>query len=80
MKTWSCALLASILVVTLGVGQGDTGKKAPQPPEVNKTTPQKPLQSPHRQPRTKEKEQWPRPFIPSEKINADSVVSFPADI
>ena len=23
---------------------------------------------------------WPRPFIPSEKIGADSVVSFPADI
>ena len=25
-------------------------------------------------------ESWPRPFIPSEKIGADSVVSFPADI
>ena len=25
-------------------------------------------------------QQWPRPFIPSEKIGADSVVSFPADI
>ena len=23
---------------------------------------------------------WPRPFIPREKIGADSVVSFPADI
>ena len=23
---------------------------------------------------------WPRPFIPSEEIGADSVVSFPADI
>jgi len=23
---------------------------------------------------------WPRPFVPSEEINADSVVSFPADI
>lgn len=23
---------------------------------------------------------WPRPFVPTEKINADSVVSFPADI
>ena len=23
---------------------------------------------------------WPRPFIPSEKVGADSVVSFPADI
>ena len=23
---------------------------------------------------------WPRPFVPSEKIGADSVVSFPADI
>jgi hypothetical protein len=25
-------------------------------------------------------QQWPRPFVPSEKIGADSVVSFPADI
>lgn len=23
---------------------------------------------------------WPRTFVPSEKINADTVVSFPADI
>jgi len=23
---------------------------------------------------------WPRPFVPSEKIGADSVISFPADI
>ncbi len=23
---------------------------------------------------------WPRPFIPSDKIGADSVVAFPADI
>ena len=25
-------------------------------------------------------ESWPRPFVPREKIGADSVVSFPADI
>ena len=25
-------------------------------------------------------ESWPRSFVPSEKIGADSVVSFPADI
>ena len=25
-------------------------------------------------------ENWPRPFVPREKIGADSVVSFPADI
>jgi hypothetical protein len=25
-------------------------------------------------------QQWPQPFVPSEKIGADSVVSFPADI
>ena len=25
-------------------------------------------------------ESWPRPFVPKEKIGADSVVSFPADI
>lgn len=24
--------------------------------------------------------EWPRPFVPSEQIGADSVVSFPADI
>ena len=23
---------------------------------------------------------WPRPFVPSEKVGADAVVSFPADI
>jgi hypothetical protein len=25
-------------------------------------------------------QQWPQPFVPSEKIGADAVVSFPADI
>jgi hypothetical protein len=23
---------------------------------------------------------WPQPFVPTDKINADSVISFPADI
>ena len=26
------------------------------------------------------KENWPKPFVPSERIGADSVVSFPVDI
>lgn len=26
------------------------------------------------------KEEWPKPFTPSERIGADSVVSFPVDI
>lgn len=28
----------------------------------------------------KAKEEWPKPFTPSERIGADSVVSFPVDI
>jgi hypothetical protein len=28
----------------------------------------------------KQDQQWPQPFVPSEQIGADSVVSFPADI
>ncbi len=32
------------------------------------------------QPPVRKGEPWPRTFIPSEKINADTVVSFPADI
>lgn len=32
------------------------------------------------QPEPAGRDDWPRTFVPSEKINADSVVSFPADI
>lgn len=35
----------------------------------NKTRPDSPVDS-----------AWPRTFVPTEKINADTVVSFPADI
>lgn len=39
------------------------------------SVPQKKMKQP-----TPAGEPWPRTFVPSEKINADTVVSFPADI
>jgi len=78
-----CALtLTLFLAVTLGVGTGDTGKQAPQPqvPAVNKATHQNPVQAKKPGSNKTVKEPWPRTFVPSEKITADSVVSFPADI
>lgn len=80
MKRSRSYIFTIVLAVTLGVGQADTGKRAPQPPDVNKVTPQ--TQAPPSKPRPEktEKEPWPRTFVPSEKITADSAVSFPADI
>ena len=51
-------------------------------PEV--ATQEKPRPAPQNEQETSKQpqqdQQWPRPFVPSEKIGADSVVSFPADI
>ena len=80
MKYLYSFLFTLILAVTLGVGQGDTGKRAPQAPGVNKVTPQNPLPAGKQPPKGTVQEPWPRTFVPSEKITADSVVSFPADI
>ena len=32
------------------------------------------------EPETSREKSWPRTFVPTERINADTVVSFPADI
>ena len=69
-----------VLAVTLSIGQADTGEKKSQTPSANKITPQNPIPTSKPQPKKPEKELWPRTFVPSEKITADSVVSFPADI
>ncbi len=50
------------------VPEQDTVRPAP---ETEQEEVRKPL---------KKDPEWPRPFIPSEQIGADSVVSFPADI
>ena len=80
MKSCFSFILTLILTVTLGVGQADTGKRTQQPPKVNKITPQNSVPVRQPQPKKTEEEPWPRTFVPSEKITADSVVSFPADI
>ena len=69
-----------VLAVTPGVDQADADKKTTQQPNVNKSTPQNSVPASKSQPKKTEKELWPRTFVPSEKITADSVVSFPADI
>jgi hypothetical protein len=77
-NTFICTLL---LAVTLGVGQEGTAQRTPQQtPNINKTTSQNLTPATTPQPKKTKKELWPRTFIPSEKITADSVVSFPADI
>jgi len=80
MKPCCFFIFTIVLAVTLGIGLADTGKRTPQPPKVNKITPQNPVPVSTPRPKKTEKEPWPRTFIPSEKITADSVVSFPADI
>jgi len=49
------------------VPEQDTARPAP---ETKQETREQPKKDP----------EWPRPFVPSEQIGADSVVSFPADI
>ena len=80
MKPCYSFIVIFFLAVTLGTGEADSADKTPQPPEVNITTPQKLTPAGKPQPQKTGKEPWPRTFIPSEKITADSVVSFPADI
>lgn len=80
MKPFFSYTFTIILAVTLGVGQADTGKRVPQSPSVNKVTPQNKVPVSKPPPKMTDKEPWPRTFVPSEKITADSVVSFPADI
>ena len=48
-------------------------------PRQEKTRPAPETEQETKKPPKKD-QQWPRPFIPSEQIGADSVVSFPADI
>ena len=54
---------------------GDTGPV----PEQDTTRPA-PETEQETKKQLKKDPEWPRPFIPSEQIGADSVVSFPADI
>jgi hypothetical protein len=49
------------------VPQKDAARPAPETEQKTETQPKK-------------DQPWPRPFVPSEQIGADSVVSFPADI
>ena len=80
MKFLCSFIFAFSLIIPLGVGQADTGNKKPQSPSIKKITPQKPISTSNPQPKKTHKELWPRTFVPTEKITADSAVSFPADI
>jgi len=70
------AVLILFAVSVFAAGQNDASepKKSPEQQEVQKETGQ--------QGDTKESKlpEWPRPYKPTEEINADSVVPFPADI
>ena len=50
-------------------GEGKEDVKTVQPPKKAEQGSQKP-----------EEHQWPLPFVPSEEVGADSVISFPTDI
>lgn len=80
MKSFFLYTFTIILAVTLEIGQADTGKRVPQSPGVNKVAPQNQVPISKQSSKMSEKEPWPRTFVPSERITADSVVSFPADI
>jgi hypothetical protein len=80
MKPYCSVIITLLLAVTLGIGQADTSKQKPQTPGANTIKPQNPIPASKSQPQKAKKELWPRTFVPSEKITADSVVSFPADI
>jgi len=80
MKPYCALILTLVLAVTLGLEQADTGKTKPQTPGINKANSPPSIPANTSQPQKTKKELWPRTFVPSEKITADSVVSFPADI
>ena len=80
MKPSCSFIFMLVLTVSLGVGQIDTGEKKTQTPNADNRIPQNSMPASKPQPNKTEKELWPRTFVPSEKITADSVVSFPADI
>jgi hypothetical protein len=75
----SVLIMAALVLYASGVlAVGQEGasepKKDPKQQEVKKED--------HQQEITKESKlpEWPRPYKPTEEINADSVVPFPADI
>ena len=80
MKPYCSLIFTLVLAVTLGIAQADTSKTKPQTPSVNKVISPTPIPANTSQTKKTKKELWPRTFVPSEKITADSVVSFPADI
>ena len=50
--------------------QGDTPRSTELSPQIEQENKQTPKDQLH----------WPRPYVPSEEISADSIVPFPADI
>jgi len=77
-----------IIAVLLATAPPAAGQSSPDRPAAEADAAQQ-IQPPREQPPAEkppgpetEKKQadWPRPFIPTERISADSVVSFPTDI
>ncbi len=76
----STLIILSLFFIT-SIFAAETDKKNIEPSKIekdvaNKTKPKTALQ------KTKKSKplNWPQPFVPTEKIGADSVISFPADI
>ena len=74
--------LAMVIIIVFVTGIFDTApaesdKKSGQD-DAQKQQVAEPAKKP--QPQPSQAEPWPRTFVPTEKIKADTVVSFPADI
>jgi hypothetical protein len=79
MKKFLCITLAIFLSATALLAREQADRQADQATEKEQKETKPALQK-KTQPPVRKGEPWPRTFVPSEKINADTVVSFPADI
>ena len=71
-------LLLIFIVHPVYGAEPQTSVEQPTPTEQPQRTAPEP--GPSTAPREKNQEPWPKPFQPSERIGADSAVSFPVDI
>ena len=81
MKLFHVCIITFVLVMPFDGGRADTVEgTTPEQPGTIKAAPQVLIPQKKEQTKKTGKEPWPRTFVTTEKITADSVVSFPADI
>ena len=77
MKRIIVFIIVLVAAAALAAAEPDKENGPDEPAENVRTAP---VSEDGKQPEQQTGGSWPRPFVPSEKISADSVVSFPADI